>query len=53
MEQTKLQELKRIAANVRLGALECVYSAASGHPGGALSIADILTYLYFAHMHID
>ena len=53
MEQTKLQELKRIAANVRLGALECVYNAASGHPGGALSIADILTYLYFAHMHID
>lgn len=53
MEQTKLQELKRIAANVRLGALECVYSAASGHPGGALSIADIVTYLYFAHMRVD
>ncbi len=53
MEQTKLQQLKRTAANVRLGILEGVYHAASGHPGGSLSIADLLTYLYFEEMHVN
>ena len=53
MEQKKLTELKKIAANVRLGAVEAVYSASSGHPGGSLSIADTLTYLYFEEMNVD
>ena len=53
MEQSKLVNLKRIANNVRFGIIEGVYNAACGHPGGSLSIADILTYLYFEHMNID
>ncbi|MFA6948194.1 MAG: transketolase [Eubacteriales bacterium] len=53
MEQAKLTELSRTAAEIRLGALEAVYSASSGHPGGSLSIADILAYLYFVEMKLD
>ncbi len=53
MEQSKLNQLKKIAAKVRMGALEGVYSAKAGHPGGSLSIADILTYLYFEEMNVD
>lgn len=53
MDNAKIKELKKIAANIKLGALEAVYSASSGHPGGSLSIADILTYLYFVEMKID
>ncbi len=53
MEQEKLELLKRTAANIRLGVLEATHSAASGHPGGSLSIADVLTYLYFVEMKID
>ena len=47
MEQARIKELKRISANIKLGALEAVFSASSGHPGGSLSISDILSYLYF------
>ena len=46
-------ELRKIATNVRLGIIEEVYNAASGHPGGSLSIADILTYLYFEELNVD
>ena len=46
-------ELKQIAKKVRLGILEEVYSANSGHPGGALSCTDILTALYFNLANID
>ena len=53
MEQSKIIQLKKIAAKVRMGALEGVYSAKAGHPGGSLSIADILTYLYFEEMNVD
>jgi len=53
MEQEKLEFLKRTTANIRLGILEATYSAASGHPGGSLSIAEILAYLYFEEMNID
>ena len=52
MEQTKLNNLKSIAAKIRLGALEVVHAAASGHPGGSLSIADIMAYLYFEEMNV-
>ena len=52
MEQTKLNNLKQIAAKIRLGALEGVHAAASGHPGGSLSIADIMAYLYFEEMNV-
>ena len=53
MEQAKLALLTEKAREIRLGAVEAVYSAASGHPGGSLSIADILSYLYFAEMNVD
>ena len=47
MQQARIKELQKIANNIRMGALECVYSANSGHPGGSLSAADIVTALYF------
>ena len=53
MEQSKKLQLKRTANNIRLGIIEAVYNAACGHPGGSLSIADILTYLYFEEMNVD
>ena len=53
MESSFKHQLQQTACKVRLGALEAVYSGKSGHPGGSLSAADILTYLYFAQMHVD
>ena len=53
MEKAKLEMLKEKALNIRLGALEGIYSASSGHPGGSLAIADILSYLYFSEMNVD
>ena len=53
MQSSRKQELQRIANEVRMGALSAVYSAGCGHPGGSLSIADILTYLYFEEMNVD
>ena len=47
------QELARIANEVRRGIVTAVHAAKSGHPGGSLSIADILTYLYFEDMSVD
>ncbi len=53
MEQSIEKQLKITAAKVRLGILEGVYHAKSGHPGGSLSAADIITYLYFREMNVD
>ncbi len=50
--QTKL-ELQKIATKVRIGIIKGVHSAKAGHPGGSLSCADILTYLYFKEMNVD
>ncbi|MBR3039315.1 MAG: transketolase [Lachnospiraceae bacterium] len=46
-------ELKRKANDVRIGIVTAVHSAKAGHPGGSLSAADIMTYLYFEEMNID
>ena len=43
MDKKRVTELSIIANNVRKNALTAVYNAASGHPGGSLSIADVLT----------
>ncbi|MGI6124109.1 MAG: transketolase [Acetivibrionales bacterium] len=51
-DKTKL-ELKKTATKVRMGIITAVSSAGSGHPGGSLSLADILTFLYFKEMNID
>ena len=53
MEQSRKKELMKLANNIRLGIIEGVYNAACGHPGGSLSIADIMTYLYFEEMNVD
>jgi transketolase len=53
VETTKLEMLKEKALNIRLGALEGIHAAASGHPGGSLAIADILAYLYFEEMNVN
>lgn len=53
MEKTRIAELSEIARKIRIGIVEAVHSAKSGHPGGSLSAADILTYLYFEEMNID
>ena len=53
MEQSKQLQLKKTANKVRQGIIEAVYNAKCGHPGGSLSIADILTYLYFVEMKVD
>jgi len=47
------QMLKKKACEVRMGIIEGVYHAKSGHPGGSLSVADVLTYLYFHQMKVD
>jgi len=53
MTASKKLELQKIACKVRMGIIEGVYNAKSGHPGGSLSIADLLTYLYFVQMKVD
>ncbi len=53
MDAVTKKELQRIANDVRIGIIEGVHSAKAGHPGGSLSSADILTYLYFKEMNID
>lgn len=53
MDALSKNELAKIACNVRMGIIEGTFNAKSGHPGGSLSIAEILTYLYFKEMNID
>ncbi len=51
-DSTKLS-LKKTATLIRMGVIEGTFNAKSGHPGGSLSIADILSYLYFEEMNVD
>ena len=53
MKITNIKELQKKAIQVRKGIIEEVYFGKSGHPGGSLSIADILTVLYFNELNID
>ena len=53
MDVKRKTELSVIANKIRKNALTAVYSAKSGHPGGSLSIADVLALLYFEIMNID
>ena len=52
MDELLKKQLQITACKVRMGIIEGVYNAKSGHPGGSLSIADTLTYLYFAKLHV-
>lgn len=53
MELAEKKELQKVAAKIRLGVIEGTFHAKSGHPGGSLSIADTLAYLYWKEMNID
>lgn len=53
MEQAEKLKLEEIARKIRIGVVEAVYHGKSGHPGGSLSIADVLAVLYFNQMNVD
>lgn len=53
MTNSEKRELQILACKVRMGIIEATHGARSGHPGGSLSAADMLTYLYFREMNID
>lgn len=49
----EIKELEKTAAKIRINVISAIHSAGSGHPGGSLSAADIVTALYFKEMNID
>ncbi|MBQ5777187.1 MAG: transketolase [Oscillospiraceae bacterium] len=53
MDAKRIKELKVTALKIRKSIVDSVHSAKAGHPGGSLSAADLLTYLYFEKMNID
>lgn len=53
MKDISIEELKDRAQDLRRKALTMIYEAQSGHPGGAFSAAEVVTYLYFKEMNID
>ena len=53
MTNQEILELQKIACKVRIWTIEGVFNAKSGHPGGSLSAADMITYLYFKEMNVD
>ena len=53
MNAQEKKTLQRTANQVRKGVVEAVFAAQSGHPGGSLSIADIMTYLYEKELRLD
>ena len=53
MDEKLVRELEIDAAKVRIGIIEGVYNAKCGHPGGALSVADVMTYLYKHRLNVD
>lgn len=53
MDATLKKQLEITATKVRMGIIEGVFNAKAGHPGGSLSVADTLTYLYMARMNVN
>lgn len=53
MTAEEKKQLLLTACRVRMGILEGVHAAASGHPGGSLSAADVFTWLYFRELRVD
>lgn len=53
MDKNLKRKLETFAVKVRMGIIEGTYSAKAGHPGGSLSITDIITWLYNVEMNID
>lgn len=52
MNAAEKQRLEAIACRIRMGVIEGTYAAKCGHPGGSLSAADLMTYLYFCEMDV-
>ena len=53
MAKINIEELEKHALNIRINSLKAIHAAGSGHPGGSLSAADILSALYMAVMNVD
>ena len=53
MDSSKKLELQKAAVKVRMNVIEGTFNAKSGHPGGSLSISDIMTYLYMYKMNLN
>lgn len=53
MDALLKKQLEIAATKVRMGVIEGVHAAKAGHPGGSLSVADTLTYLYMHRMNVD
>jgi transketolase len=53
MKNISIEELKERAVEMRKTAITMIHKAQSGHPGGSLSAADLMTALYFKEMNID
>ena len=53
MTDSEKRNLQILACKVRMGIIEATHGAKAGHPGGSLSAADMLTYLYFREMRVD
>ena len=51
-EAMDIKALEKTAAEVRVGVVKAIHNAGSGHPGGSLSAADIVTALYFSEMNV-
>lgn len=52
-EVMDIKSLEKTAAEIRCGIIKAIHNAGSGHPGGSLSAADIVTALYFDEMNVD
>lgn len=53
MKREKIEYYEEIARRIRIDTIKAVHNAGSGHPGGSLSAADIITALYFGVMNVD
>lgn len=53
MDVESKKKLQIAACKIRMGVVEAIHSAKSGHPGGSLSAVDVLCYLYFKELNID
>lgn len=53
MDASQKKMLAVMATKIRMAAIEGTFHAKSGHPGGSLSAADVLAYLYFAKLNVD
>lgn len=53
LTEQRIAELNELCRRFRIDTLTAIHAAQSGHPGGSLSVCEILTYLYQEHMNVD